>query len=126
MTTQIKNLTLLLIFIVGVMLFNGCYYDVEEDLYPGAVCDTTNITYSLSVKPIINENCISCHSQAVQQGTVILETYADVLVYVNSGQLIGAITHAPGFAAMPQGAAKLDDCSILKIETWIGAGSPDN
>jgi len=108
-------------------LLTGCYYDVEEELYPATVsCDTSNVTYSLTVKPIIDDNCIVCHSQASQQGSVVLETYNDIQVYASSGQLLGAIKHESGFSPMPQGGAKLSDCNILKIEKWVSSGIPNN
>jgi hypothetical protein len=116
------------IFILSSLFFTGCYYDVVEELYPvnGSACDTSGVTYSLTVKPILDQNCNGCHSQASQQGGVVLETHSDVLVYANSGQLLGSIKHSAGYAAMPQGGAKLSDCNILKIEKWIQDGSPDN
>ena len=123
-----KQIIAFSIFILSSLFFTGCYYDVVEELYPsnGVVCDTAGVTYSLTVKPIIDQNCISCHSQASQQGGVVLETYADVLVFANSGQLLGSVKHTTGYAAMPQGGAKLNDCNILKIEKWIQDGSPNN
>ena len=121
-----RILTILLM--VSVTLLSGCYYDVEEELYPANdnSCDTADVTYSLTVKPIINDNCIVCHSQASQQGSVVLETYNDIQVYASSGQLLGAIKHQPGYSPMPQGGAKLSDCNILKIEKWVLSGIPNN
>ena len=81
---------------------------------------------ALVVKPILDQNCNSCHSQSLQLGSVILETYANVLVYVNSGQLSGVINHRTPYSPMPKGGSKLDDCSILKIDKWIQSGAPDN
>ena len=116
-----------LIVSIVFILIQGCYYDVEEDLYPStSICDTSLVTYSQTVRPILDNNCMNCHSQTASMGNVVLESYSDVLNYVNSGQLVGAINHDPNFSAMPQGEAKLDDCTILKIETWVLAGSPEN
>jgi len=115
---------------MSVITISGCYYDVEEDLYPdnggGTGCDTSAVTYALKVKPIIDQNCMNCHSQASQQGNVVLETHPDIVTYANSGQLLGAIKHQPGFSPMPQGGAKLNDCNILIIEKWVQSGSPNN
>jgi hypothetical protein len=117
-------------FLLAVMVvsINSCYYDIAEELYPGSgvPCDTSAITYSLSVKPVLDQKCNSCHSQSLQLGGVILETYTDVLVYVNSGKLSGAINQKAAYSPMPKGGAKLDDCSILKIDKWIQAGAPNN
>jgi Planctomycete cytochrome C len=121
-----KRSVLFILIAVVTVFIQGCYYDVEEELYPANDCDTTNVTYSLTIKPIIDDNCLFCHSQASQQGGVVLETHDDLLGYANSGQLVGSVTHDPDYAAMPQGAAKLSDCNILKIDKWVRTGSPNN
>jgi hypothetical protein len=60
-----KRGLLFLILVVSVLVISGCYYDVAEELYPsnGTTCDTSSVTYSLTVKPIIDQFCVSCHSQ---------------------------------------------------------------
>lgn len=125
-----KRNLVLLICLLSVLSISSCYYDVEEDLYPlnggGTGCDTSAVTYALKVKPIIDQNCINCHNQASQQGNVVLETHPDIVTYANSGQLLGAIKHQPGFSPMPKSGTKLNDCSILIIEKWVQSGSPNN
>jgi|SRR5688572_15659285 len=123
-----KTRVQLSILILVTTILSGCYYDVEEELYPESFnsCDTANVTYNQTVRPILDLNCMSCHSQLSQQGGIVLETYSNVISYVNSGQLLGAINHEQGFSPMPQGTAKLSDCNILKIEKWVQSGSPDN
>jgi hypothetical protein len=39
---------------------------------------------------------------------------------------MGAIRQQSGYKAMPQGASKLDDCSINKIGRWINLGAQNN
>lgn len=107
----------------------GCYYDVEEELYPSgglAACDTSNVTYSQVIAPIINSNCISCHSQSLAQGNVNLEGFNNVKTYADNGLLLAVIRHEPGVTPMPQNGNKLSDCTILKIEKWVNEGSQDN
>lgn len=109
----------------------SCYYDSEEYLYgkPGAACDTSNITYSGGVKPILDTYCLSCHnnsSAASLGGNIKLGDYASVYVQANNKSLYGAISHAGGYSAMPKGAAKMDDCKILVIKKWIDAGMLNN
>ena len=105
----------------------GCYYDSEEGLYgkPGTGCDTTVTKFSTEVKPILQSSCLSCHSNSVAAGSgggIKLQDYADVKTYADNGKLIGTISHASGFAAMPKGGGKLTDCNILIIQTWITRG----
>lgn len=107
--------------------FSGCYYDKEENLYPGiANCDTANVSYSGTVLPLLQNNCYACHSTAAGQGGIILEGYANVVIRVNDGKLMGAISHASGFSPMPKNGQKLAECDIKRVQTWINAGALDN
>ena len=121
----------LIFFIVFITTITGCYYDSEEALYPqvSTTCDLTNVTFATTVKPILQASCLSCHSNssAASSGAGIkLENYSDVLITVNNGQLMGAIKHTSGYAAMPQGGGKLTDCEISKLQTWIDNGKLNN
>jgi hypothetical protein len=111
-------------------LLTACYYDSEEYLYPqlGNPCDTTNVTYSLSVEPILENNCYGCHSNsnAAFGGNIRLEDYPDVLIKALDGSLLGAISHISGYTPMPLGTARMEECKITTIRVWIQAGSPDN
>ena len=104
--------------------FYGCYYDKEEKLYPNvAACDTTNITYTLKIAPILNANCLSCHGNSVYQssgGGLKLQDYVDVKANIN--QIYDAIINS----RMPKGGAKLDDCTIKSIEIWKKTGALQN
>jgi hypothetical protein len=53
-------------------------------------------------------------------------THATDKVLAVNGQLYGTINHESGYSPMPQGEAKMDDCSIAKIKKWVDAGSADN
>jgi hypothetical protein len=127
-----RGIFILILVLTSFLVYN-CMYDNEEELYPdidsGEKCDTLNISLSNSIKPILSNNCYSCHSNS-NSGTfgagINLETYSGLVEMVNRGRLIGAITHSPGFIAMPQGGTKLDDCSISKIRAWINGGALNN
>ena len=117
--------SLILLTILG-LLFSGCYYDVEEELYPNTgVCDTNNITYALSIAPILNQHCNSCHSGAAPSGNIDLSNYSNVKLYADDGSLYGSMSHNPNWSQMPQGGNKLDDCSLLKVKTWVDHGTPN-
>jgi cytochrome c5 len=110
----------------GLFLVTGCKYHTEEELY-GAECNTLNITYSTTVRNLLNgSGCLSCHSGPSPSGSIRLDNYADLMLRVNDGRLVGAISHAPGFTPMPQAGNKMSDCEINKIKAWISAGAPDN
>ena len=111
-------------------LVSSCYYDSEEYLYPriNEPCDSTNITFGLSVRSVLQNDCYSCHSNsnAVFGNNIKLEDYADVLSRANDGSLLGSISHNPSYTPMPYGLEKLDDCKIAIIQKWIESGAPDN
>jgi len=120
-------------FLILLLCFfaTGCYYDSEEYLFPNIniTCDTTAVTYSGSVQPVLDQYCYRCHSNAnapVSGNNIALEDYGDVVTCAEDGSLFGSISHESGFSPMPKGGGKLDDCTITIIGTWINAGSPDN
>ncbi|GGG14724.1 c-type cytochrome [Pontibacter amylolyticus] len=115
---------------LGILLLAAaaCADDNEEDLtpqQPAQLCDTA-VTFSGSVVPILAANCYACHAANIAEGGVVLSNYAGVKVKVDDRRLIGAISHAPGFSPMPQGAAKLSACDIEKIKKWVDNGAPNN
>jgi len=123
-----KKLNYIFVFASAVLL-SGCYYDIAEKLYPNngtANCDTTVVTFSMSVNGILQQNCISCHNNSLTSGNVNLEGYTKVKTYADNGKLIGVISHSSGFLPMPQGGNKLGDCEIATIQKWIANGTPNN
>ncbi|MEO1448050.1 MAG: cytochrome c [Bacteroidota bacterium] len=121
----------ILLTLVGfTLLLSSCYYDNEEDLYPvvgtDPVCDTTDVSYAATVLPILEENCIGCHSGANPSGNVGLDSYDKVVASANSGNLYGSIAHLDGFSKMPKGGDKIPDCDIEQIKSWIDAGTANN
>lgn len=87
-------------------------------------CDTTNITYTNGIAPLLSSRCTGCHSGANPQGNLKLTTYAEVKASVQSGALYGAVAHLPGYSAMPKGGTPLSPCFVSKIKSWIDAGMP--
>jgi hypothetical protein len=116
---------LILFFLIG-----SCYYDKEELLYPVDLnsCDTTNITYSTGVSPLISNYCLMCHgaNYATSGGGVNLNDYNNLKTYVENGKLMGTIKHETGYSPMPKGGGMLNECSISIIQSWINNGSPNN
>ena len=119
-------------WIITILLFvsffmQQCYYDSEENLFPSeSKCDSTNVTYSVSVTNIINNSCISCHNNSNASGGISLENYSGVKAQADNGKLMGTVTFASGYLAMPQGSSKLDDCSIATLQKWVDSGAPNN
>lgn len=117
---------------LALALLPGCYYDSEEELYgPGGNCDTTNVTFSGTIFPLVQQNCFICHSGSEPIAGFLLNDYPTIsaAAQVPAGQpgsLYGAISHDPGNKAMPQGGAQLPECDILRVKIWIDMGTPNN
>jgi len=121
-----KTILAIAVIAVGAV---SCYKDNSEDMYPAnntGTCDTTNVTFSGFVKPLIDSKCATagCHIGTAATG-YDLTTYNGVAGVVNNGKLLPAINHT-GPQPMPEGGAKLDDCTIAKITAWVNAGAPNN
>jgi len=108
------------------IVLGACYYDNEEALYGIEECSSEVPAYSSTVAGIIQRNCLSCHSQSVASGGIVLETYAHVKTHAGNGKLLGAVTHASGFSPMPKNAPQLSECNISAIRQWIESGALDN
>jgi len=91
-----------------------------------SACDSTNVTFSGTVRPIITNKCLGCHSGTPPQGNINYSSYAGVKTKVDDGRLWGAINHLPGFSPMPKGGNKLSACEINQFKKWIAAGAPNN
>ena len=89
-------------------------------------CDTTNVTFSGTVWPLMNTWCTGCHSGNNSGGNIHIENYNDVVAIANNGKLMGTITHSPGYSPMPKNADKFSDCQIAEIRLWIEDGTPNN
>ena len=107
-------------------ILSQCYYDNEAMLYGEQQCSTEPVSFSGSIAPIIQANCISCNSTAISSGGVSLETYQHVKIQATNGNLLGAVTHANGFSPMPKNAPQLSQCNIEAIRAWVEAGSAND
>ncbi|MCB0806298.1 MAG: hypothetical protein KDC05_10905 [Bacteroidales bacterium] len=82
-------------------------------------CDSSNVTFPGTVYPILQENCITCHSQPVPAAGLDFTDYEDLAFVAQSGQLLGAIKHLAGYTPMPENAPPLTDCEIGLIQKWV-------
>ena len=121
-----------IILFLGIFLFSACYYDKKDQVYPQVVvatCDTSNITYSVTVTNILNTSCNNCHGTAsanVSGGGILLSTYASVKPYITNGKLINSILQNGQASPMPKNMSKLDQCTINKLTLWVNKGALNN
>ncbi|NJN78931.1 MAG: DUF3365 domain-containing protein [Saprospiraceae bacterium] len=118
---------LIAVVLFATFILSSCYYDNKQDLYQfyNSQCDTTAISYSLDVEPIINAQCLSCHNANSASGNVNLDSYDNVKASGQLGSLHGTITATNGYNIMPESGSMVS-CNIDKITAWINAGMPNN
>jgi uncharacterized membrane protein len=117
-----------LILLGCISVISACTYDNEEELFPVNNCDTEDVSYANDIQPILlNYRCISCHNTTSPGGSVELDTYDEVKIYVDNARLMGSINHTDGFVSMPLGSStKVSECEISKLQSWIDAGANNN
>ena len=111
---------------IGLSLMQSCTYDKEMLVQPATCPDTVNVSFAAKVRPLLQANCFSCHGNGSSHGGISLDTYEQVKQVAISGRLVGSISHSSGFAPMPQGAGKLNDCNIIAVSTWVREGIQNN
>lgn len=88
-------------------------------------CDTSNVTYSQTIRPLINQWCVGCHGGSFPSDGIDLTTYTALYNVAVSGQLIGTTHSQPGYPTMPQGS-QLSDCEKEQLLIWVQDGAPNN
>ena len=125
------------LFVLAVSaLFTACSNDNLEDLHP--LCDTTGVvSFADVIQPIMNSQCgtgnSGCHINSSADGGYGFANYSDMLEYFVSPakdlKFMQTINHDAALSSglyMPQGASKIESCSILKIQAWINNGKQNN
>ena len=121
-----KLISVSLVVSVLLLIVFSCAKENEQELGAGFTCETSNMTYTKSIQPILESFCYNCHGRGLSQNGINFDTYSGVKAVADNGKLVGAVSHASGFVAMPQSAPKLSDCNIKKIKSWVDAGAPNN
>jgi len=121
MKLQLKTLWIPLLVLT--LAISGCYYDSEEALYINlSACDTSNVTYSITIAPIFSGYCNSCHSGSSPNAGITTDNYASVNAEID--RIMAAIRHT-GPSPMPPGSS-LTECDLAKMNIWYREGHPDN
>lgn len=122
-----RNSLLSIFLIIGMMSWNSCYYDSKEALLEDAGgCDTSAVSFSNEINPVIVSKCNSCHGGASPSAGISTEGYTNIQTLVSNGKLWGSVNHLSGYSAMPQGGSKLESCYLQKLNAWITAGALNN
>lgn len=115
---KIINLSISMIMLFSVL---SCSNDSESDLKnPTPIL----VTYNTDVKPIVQGNCIPCHTDPPVNGAPMrLTTYYDVRYAITNRGLLDRISRpqgAPGM--MPNGGTRLAQNKIDIMTQWKADG----
>lgn len=117
-----------IIGLVGLLVIGlqSCYSDNKEDLYQNIVtgdCDTTNVTYSSTVAPILATQCATsgCHNSTTRQSGYDFSNYNDAM---GGATRIIARTNDAQRPMPPSGL--IASCDRQQLEVWVNDGAPNN
>ena len=96
-----------------------------KDNYCNDGCDTTKVTFTATVWPMMQKYCIGCHSAANPGGGVLIAGYNDMVTLAGNGSLMGSVRWESGYANMPS-SQQMSDCNISLLQNWVDDGSPNN
>ncbi|MCT4663649.1 MAG: hypothetical protein N4A45_00280 [Flavobacteriales bacterium] len=104
------------------MLFTAisCSKEYENEANPTPPSDT-NITYAKHVKPILDQNCISCHGGNTPVANLRLTTYEEAKASAKSQKLVQYIFGLQGAPIMPP-SGKMSFEKTQTIENWVDQG----
>jgi hypothetical protein len=130
-------LALVLAALAAVMLFAGCENFngplpgttkpiVKDTTMTGTKCDTLNVSYSKTVQPILQSNCVPCHSGPGATAGVDMSSLTSINRQVGRNRLFpNVLTGRNGASQMPQGG-RLSQCEIDQITAWVNQGTKNN
>jgi len=99
---------------------SACLTNVDEleEIDPGTPDPCADITFSINVKPIIDNNCVGCHSTGGGQSPN-LETYNGVSA--NAARVKSEVVSKE----MPIGGSLTNE-EIQAISCWVDSGALNN
>ena len=107
--------------------FVSCQSLNEEDLFGEKDCDTSIVTYSGDILPILEGYCYQCHSGSDPISGRSFEGYDNFYLYaIDRNRVYGAVNHLSGFFQMPKNRPKLPECELNQINKWIREGGQNN
>jgi hypothetical protein len=121
---NINKASVFLIIIFSFVIISCAYVKKDVVQIPCTIADS--VTYTKDIAPIIQTNCFQCHGGTSNISGILLESYTELKFYADNGYLYGTLSHSSGFIPMPDGGAKLNDCTISTIKKWIDTGTPEN
>ncbi len=93
----------------------------KKNTYCNNNCDTSSVTYTKSIAPVVSKYCLGCHNTnnaASSGGNVFLDNYTNVKTNAVSGNLLCSIDWSKTCSKMPKGNTPLAYCDIRKFVIW--------
>lgn len=117
-----KNTFLISAFVLGTVLVSSCTNDSSDDL--SGINGLDEVTYTNTVKSIIDTHCISCHAATPINGAPMsLTTYENVKQAVLERGLLDRISRPQGAQGMmPSGGTRLPQAIIDQVFAWSAQG----
>lgn len=122
---------------VSFIALTACVHKASTTVRPGntapvvITCDSNDINYLTSIKPIFRNNCYSCHNDSVThtaegQGLDLEDTSSlkNYLKFdfqgdgVYGSRLYHCLLHSFGALQMPPSYV-IDSCSLKKVRNWL-------
>lgn len=120
-----KNILFKSTLLIYILITTSCSNDSQSDLIDNTPQIT--ITYANTIKPVIDNNCIICHSNPPQNGAPMsLNSYNLVVDAVLNRGLIDRISKPQGDPGlMPFGGTRLPQNTIDKFIEWTENNFPE-
>jgi mono/diheme cytochrome c family protein len=80
--------------------------------------------FASNVFPVMQQQCIGCHSATNPQGGYVLDNYTSISEHIEL--ILKTINHEAGVVPMPYQTDKLNDTLIQIISCWNSDGTPNN
>ena len=118
-----KHLTLSIsTAIFTILLFSACKTD-NPALQELVDCNTLDNIYTGEVSSILSSNCATCHAATSSGSPFVIETYAEFLPYLESGEFeIEVLNEGARMADW----GNLTEEEIQILQCWYDAGYPEN
>jgi hypothetical protein len=123
-----RKFLFLALAIIGAMFWLGGCSKESADRLAGntATCDTTAVSYSKQILPILQDNCYTCHQGSNPPSGIDLSNFAVLQAHVQNGDLKSAVTHTGSVTPMPYGLPMLPSCEVNTIVAWVDQGALNN
>ncbi|MCH2194710.1 hypothetical protein [Kordia sp.] len=118
-----RKLTLLTMSLIVVTLYNCTTNTIDEGDISDLPPIVEKVTYDDDVEPIINANCVGCHSGSAASGGLQLTGYANVRAATEQGNLLNRVNNASN-PMPPSGQLPLATRQI--IDQWVDDGYLEN